>query len=35
VTLHARWLGRVPYGEALALQRALHERTGDDYLLLL
>lgn len=33
--LASRWLGRVPYGEADALQRALHERTTDDYLLLL
>jgi lipoic acid synthetase len=33
--LQARWLGRVPYGEALVLQRALHERAVDDYLLLL
>jgi lipoyl synthase len=35
VTLRARWLGRVPYAEADALQRALHERSADDYLLLL
>ncbi len=43
--LRARWLGRVPYREALALQRALHGGAGDargsggvprdDYLLLL
>jgi lipoyl synthase len=33
--LRARWLGRVPYGEADRLQRALHERAADDYLLLL
>jgi lipoyl synthase len=33
--LRARWLGRVPYREALALQRALHGRAADDYLLLL
>ena len=42
--LRARWLGRVPYREALALQRALHgggaspgsgHVPGDDYLLLL
>src|SRR5262249_50215539 len=33
--LRVRWLGRVPYGEADALQRALLERAGDDYLLLL
>ncbi len=30
-----RWLGRVPYTEAHALQRALHGRGGDDHLLLL
>ncbi|HEY6635556.1 MAG TPA: lipoyl(octanoyl) transferase LipB, partial [Acidimicrobiia bacterium] len=39
-TLRARWLGRLPYGEAWDLQRAFHEgrsggRTEDDYLLLL
>jgi lipoic acid synthetase len=33
--LRARWLGRVPYAEADRLQRALHERASDDYLLLL
>jgi lipoic acid synthetase len=33
--LRARWLGRVPHGEADRLQRALHERAADDYLLLL
>jgi len=38
--LRARWLGRLPYGEAWDLQRAFHEgrwrrRTDDDYLLLL
>jgi lipoic acid synthetase len=33
--LRARWLGRVPYHEAEQLQRALHARGGDDYLLLL
>ncbi len=33
--LRARWLGRVPYREAWALQRALCRRTEDDYLLLL
>ena len=32
--LHARWLGLVPYQEAEALQRAIHERAADDYLLL-
>ncbi len=35
VALRARWLGRVAYSDADALQRALHERAGDDYLLLL
>jgi len=33
--LRVRWLGRVPYAEADDLQRALHERAADDYLLLL
>jgi lipoic acid synthetase len=33
--LRVRWLGRVPYAEADALQRALHDRSHDDYLLLL
>ena len=38
--LRVRWLGRVPYDEALDLQRAIWEgrsigRTADDYLLLL
>jgi len=33
--LRARWLGRVPYREADSLQRALHARSGGDYLLLL
>jgi lipoic acid synthetase len=33
--LRARWLGRVPHREADRLQRALHERAVDDYLLLL
>jgi lipoic acid synthetase len=33
--LRARWLGRVPYHEADQLQRALHARACDDYLLLL
>src|SRR5204863_7326036 len=32
--LRARWLGRVPYREALALQRALHG-SSEQYLLLL
>jgi lipoic acid synthetase len=35
MTLRARWLGRVPYHEAEQLQRWLHERAADDYLLLL
>jgi lipoic acid synthetase len=34
-TLRARWLGRVTYADADALQRALHERSHDDYLLML
>jgi lipoyl synthase len=33
--LRVRWLGRVAYGDALALQRALHGRGEDDHLLLL
>jgi lipoic acid synthetase len=33
-SLQVRWLGTVPYRDAEALQRALHERTADDYLLL-
>ena len=33
--LRARWLGRVPFAEAEDLQRALHARAADDYLLLL
>lgn len=33
--LQARWLGRVGYGEGDTLQRALHVRSADDYLLLL
>ena len=33
--LRIRWLGRVAYGEALALQRALFAHAADDYLLLL
>jgi lipoic acid synthetase len=33
--VRARWLGHVPYAEAWDLQRALAERSGDDYLLLL
>jgi len=34
-TLRSRWLGRVGYDEALALQRAIHTCSDDDYLLLL
>ena len=34
-TLHARWLGRVEYDEADALQRALHDHSAADHLLLL
>ncbi len=33
--LRSRWLGRVPYRDALALQRALFANAVDDYLLLL
>lgn len=33
--LRARWLGKVPYAEALSLQRGLFTHAGDDYLLLL
>jgi lipoyl synthase len=35
MTLRVRWLGRVRYRDAHALQRALHERSTDDHLLLL
>jgi len=35
VTLEARWLGRVRFGDAHAVQRALFERATDPYLLLL
>jgi lipoate-protein ligase B len=34
VTLRSRWLGSVPYAEAEALQRAIHEHADVDYLLL-
>jgi lipoyl synthase len=34
VTLRVRWLGRVRYQDAYALQRALYERSPDDHLLL-
>ena len=33
--LRVRWLGRVPYGEALAVQRALFDHGRDQHLLLL
>jgi lipoic acid synthetase len=33
--MRIRWLGRVPYREAWVLQRALADRSDDDYLLLL
>lgn len=33
--LQARWLGRVPYGEADTLQRALHELGSEQHLLVL
>ena len=33
--LRIRWLGRVAYNDALALQRRLHSYSGDDHLLLL
>src|SRR5918996_2047810 len=35
MTLRVRWLARVPYREAWALQRALHTHSPDDHLLLL
>ena len=35
MTLHIRWLGRVPYREAWALQRGLFAHSPDDHLLLL
>lgn len=35
MTLSVRWLGKVGYDEALALQRALHADAGRDHLLLL
>ncbi|MEY2959770.1 MAG: octanoyltransferase/lipoyl synthase, partial [Actinomycetota bacterium] len=34
-SLRVRWLGRVPYREALALQTALFDHGRDDHLLLL
>ena len=33
--LHVRWLGRVPYSEALAVQHAVFEHGVDQHLLLL
>ncbi len=33
--LRVRWLGRVAYRDALAVQEALFERSGDDHVLLL
>ena len=35
VALHVRWLGKVPYREALALQQSMFERGRGDHLLLL
>ena len=35
MTLHVRWLGRVPYREALAVQNAMFEHGRSDHLLLL
>jgi lipoyl synthase len=35
MTLRVRWLGRVPYRDAWALQRGLHAHSPDDHLLLL
>ncbi|HZA75871.1 MAG TPA: lipoyl synthase [Acidimicrobiales bacterium] len=35
MTFRIRWLGRVPYREAWALQRAMHASSPDDHLLLL
>ena len=34
-TLHARWLGKVTFADADALQRGLHEHGAHDHLLLL
>ncbi len=34
MTVRSRWLGLVPYGEAEVLQRAIHEHSDSDYLLL-
>ena len=35
MSLHVRWLGRVPYREALAVQQALFDHGSEDHLLLL
>ncbi|HEX4905591.1 MAG TPA: lipoyl synthase, partial [Acidimicrobiales bacterium] len=35
MTLHVRWLGKVRYRDAHALQRGLFESSADDHLLLL
>ena len=35
MALHVRWLGRVPYRDALALQQGLWQHSLDDHLLLL
>src|SRR4029078_5615989 len=35
MTLRVRWLGRVPYREALAVQQALFDHGSEDHLLLL
>ena len=35
MSLHARWLGRVPYEEALCAQSALFENSAEEHLLLL
>jgi lipoic acid synthetase len=35
MALHVRWLGRVPYSEALSLQRGLFDNGRDNHLLLL
>ena len=35
MTLRIRWLGRVPYREALDIQHAIHRERNSDHLLLL
>ncbi|HZY07739.1 MAG TPA: lipoyl synthase, partial [Ilumatobacteraceae bacterium] len=35
MTLRVRWLGKVPYREALAVQQALFDHGSEDHLLLL